>query len=246
MTRRSTSCTRRSCSNTIRRTSPSATSARSSRILNVNGVAVFDMPSNLRGLDLSSGSHSASIGVIDAPRRLEPGESATVRAVVSNTSKLDWPAGARLAFANHWVAGHGGRMAVQDDGRSPIEDGLALGDRMTIDLEVEAPATAGRYVLELDLVEEGICWFADPRVIDRPCPGPGDPPPMVATLEVGGACGRCAGYRHRRAGTVLDAWPRAFTRRGRGGRNGGEVLDVVPFETGGVHWDTFRYFVVRR
>ena len=38
---------------------------------------------------------------------------------------------------------------------------LEPGDAGVFDLELTAPEEAGRYIIELDMVEEGVTWFAD-------------------------------------------------------------------------------------
>jgi hypothetical protein len=86
---------------------------------------------------------------------------------VENLADIPWttfgPAAARHAInlGNHWVD-EAGRRVVHDDGREFLPPGeLAPGDRVDLQLEVRAPAAPGRYTLELDVVQEGVSWFAD-------------------------------------------------------------------------------------
>src|SRR5690606_8877649 len=46
-------------------------------------------------------------------------------------------------------------------GRTPLTRRVRRGERIPLRLDVVAPHKPGRYLLEVDLVEEGICWFAD-------------------------------------------------------------------------------------
>jgi hypothetical protein len=64
---------------------------------------------------------------------------------VRNTSAEPWPADRFVSLGNHWRDAAG---AVVD-----------------VALEMQAPAEPGAYLLELDLVIEGVAWFAD-----RGCP----------------------------------------------------------------------------
>ena len=66
--------------------------------------------------------------LLDAPSTLAPGESAIATVRVTNTSGVDWPPASRLALGNHWLR-EDGAMAVQDDGRTPLGDGLATQPR---------------------------------------------------------------------------------------------------------------------
>ncbi len=51
-----------------------------------------------------------------------------------------------------------------DHCRCPLTPGrgtsILPGDRLTLEAYVPAP-TRGRYVMEFDLVAEGVCWFAN-------------------------------------------------------------------------------------
>src|SRR6202008_975762 len=65
-----------------------------------------------------------------------------------------------ISLGNHWLSPDG-TMQIRDDGRSPLPSGLSLGQRLDVPLQVKAPETPGTYLLELDLVQEGIAWFKD-------------------------------------------------------------------------------------
>lgn len=81
---------------------------------------------------------------------------------LKNTSDVFWDAfaGSGLALGNHWLTA-AGRMVVWSDGRTPLPRPLEPGGRAYLVLGITAPAQPGAYLLEVDLVEEGICWFAD-------------------------------------------------------------------------------------
>jgi hypothetical protein len=51
-------------------------------------------------------------------------------------------------------------MIVQDDGRTEVPGGVGPGEAIPLALTVQAPDRAGVYMLELDLVQEGVSWFA--------------------------------------------------------------------------------------
>jgi hypothetical protein len=52
-------------------------------------------------------------------------------------------------------------MLIQDDGRASLPGEIASGQQCHVTLEISAPADPGEYVLECDVVHEGISWFAD-------------------------------------------------------------------------------------
>jgi hypothetical protein len=59
----------------------------------------------------------------------------------------------------HLLSGDGISL-VNDYGRAEIPGDLQQGDKADIELEMTAPEEPGVYVIRLDMVNEGICWFA--------------------------------------------------------------------------------------
>jgi hypothetical protein len=90
--------------------------------------------------------------------------SAGVQVVVplslTNTSPVEWPADAGIGVGNHWLYPNG-EVATWADGRGYLSQTIAPGATGFCDLPIRAPSLPGRYVIEFDLVEEGVTWFAD-------------------------------------------------------------------------------------
>jgi hypothetical protein len=95
------------------------------------------------------------------------GERASLAIKVKNTGSVAWKpfAESGLMLGNHWLSSCGD-IAVWSDGRAPLKRRLEPGRRAFMTLEVVAPSQPGAYVLEIDLVHEGIRWFGD--VTDTP------------------------------------------------------------------------------
>ena len=53
------------------------------------------------------------------------------------------------------------RPIVKDGLRSPLPRPIEPGESCHVALRLKAPETAGEYLLELDLVEEGVTWFSE-------------------------------------------------------------------------------------
>jgi SAM-dependent methyltransferase len=217
------------------------------RVLKPGGVAVFDMTASLNVKQLPDESHRANL-VLTAPApALRAGEQGTVELTVTNVSGLDWPAGCWLAAGNHWVPSGKGQ-AVQDDGRAVMHEGLAAGASLPVQLHVTAPAVPGSYTLQIDLVEERVAWFADrgsvPVAVDVVVRRP---PSAVLQRQL-------QKFRSRgHAAAEPAAEPAPFSMNGlprdrvEGAvtRTGCSVADVLPNESGGHHWDGYRYFVTK-
>lgn len=93
---------------------------------------------------------------------LHAGERLNLAVKLKNSSPVAWDAFDRsgLMIGNHWLASDGG-MVIWSDGRAPLTRRLAPGERAYMTLDIVAPHQADDYLLEIDLVEEGICWFSD-------------------------------------------------------------------------------------
>jgi len=134
------------------------------RVVKTGGLLVFQVPS---GRDTRSelpwSAFRADVQPLQSRLSLEPGEVRAIRVAVRNRGDVTWPASAErrpVQLGNHWRDGAGALLA-QDDARAPLPDDVAPGEEVESELHVTAPLVAGDYVLELDLVQEGIAWFAE-------------------------------------------------------------------------------------
>lgn len=132
------------------------------RVLAPGGFLSFDLPS--RPLDvpvLPAGALAphAYHGRVHAGTVVPHGDWARIDVTVTNTSAVDWPAGPPLNVGNHWLAADGAVVAA-DDRRAAVPLPLAAGQAAVVRLDVSWPPPPGAAVVELDLVHEGVLWFA--------------------------------------------------------------------------------------
>lgn len=166
------------------------------RIAKPGGLAVFQLPAGVfteaeidARLRLPEDGFSARIDVVSAPLDIHAGERASIGLRITNTSAATWgihiPGGRHISIANHWLDAQG-TVVIPDDGRARLPHDLAPGQGGDARLEVTAPEQPGEYLLEIDLVQEKICWFAQRgsptarvplRVLARRAPKPVAPPP---------------------------------------------------------------------
>jgi hypothetical protein len=113
---------------------------------------------------LSEGGFLAGIRVINAPSLLKIRQPENLRVVVRNEGNSVWlgrdRAGGPLqvSLGNHWLNSER-RMVTNDDGRSPLLADLRPGEEVELPLKVNAPAEPGDYLLEIDMLQEGVSWF---------------------------------------------------------------------------------------
>jgi SAM-dependent methyltransferase len=94
-----------------------------------------------------------------------PGEPVTIDTNVTNTGATTWLREGRhgrgyVRLGAH-LLGADGTMVDADFARAPLPRDLSRGERAAVPLRAYAPAVPGRYLLRLDMVNEGIAWFAE-------------------------------------------------------------------------------------
>jgi hypothetical protein len=169
--------------------------------------------------------------------------------VVTNESDFTWPAGSATRLGNHWQSAQEETLTL-DDGRTSI---VALdvdpGGSVTVKLVVTVPEQPGHYRLELDVVEEGVTWFAvqGSVVLRLPVHVEGTRPSLRDRLAW-------------RRGRVADASvtsdetePEPFSMNAVTRHEvealvigaGGSGLHVEPSGSAGPDWEAYRYVVTR-
>lgn len=133
------------------------------RVLAPGGFLSFDVPSRwldapaLPGGAMPPGAYRAQLTATRPPDH--DAARVVVEVVVTNTGTDAWPDGVPLNVGNHWLA-RDGAVLVADDHRVAVPLPLAPGASARVRFEAPGPATPGAEVLELDVVHEGVAWFA--------------------------------------------------------------------------------------
>ncbi|HEX6732358.1 MAG TPA: hypothetical protein VF074_20235 [Pyrinomonadaceae bacterium] len=114
---------------------------------------------------LPDGGFRASITVANAPTELTTGAPVTLSVKVKNTGSAAWPMAGRAGdgffqvnLGDHWKDKDGKDVKIDD--RVAMPNDVAPGAEVERALVVKAPDKEGDYVLELDMVQEGVAWFA--------------------------------------------------------------------------------------
>jgi ubiquinone/menaquinone biosynthesis C-methylase UbiE len=141
------------------------------RVCRPGGLVVFQLPAETRSEDVVSAMHAlpetaylARLEIASPPVSLEASASRTIQVLATNQSTTAWPhdipAGRHICVGNHWLRGNG-TIAIYDDARALLPRRVEPGATVSVPLRVQAPIDPGDYVLEIDLVQEHICWFAE-------------------------------------------------------------------------------------
>ncbi len=104
----------------------------------------------------------AEISAAGLPASAHAGSVVVARVTVRNASPVEWRGGRggpnALSLAYHWLA-PGGATLVFDGRRTPLPGRVASGESVSLEALIEVPVRPGDYLLELDLVQEGVAWF---------------------------------------------------------------------------------------
>jgi 2-polyprenyl-3-methyl-5-hydroxy-6-metoxy-1,4-benzoquinol methylase len=94
-----------------------------------------------------------------------PGQEFGVAATVKNLTGTVWLKNGRRGTGYVQLGAHlldaRGQTLRHDYGRAALSKDMQQDDMSVIDLRLTAPEPPGRYVLRLDMVDEGIAWFSE-------------------------------------------------------------------------------------
>jgi hypothetical protein len=105
----------------------------------------------------------------DRDRRILPNEKRPMYVRVMNVGTVTWPWGweqqPEIRVSYHWRSPTGETVDVEGI-RSPLTAPLGPGETQIVPVWVAAPAEAGQYILEFDLVHEHVRWFNRPLAVE--------------------------------------------------------------------------------
>jgi hypothetical protein len=105
------------------------------------------------------------LSVVNLPEIMRAGEKYSIRVMLKNDSKVVWPGRQQtwqyqLTVGNRWLTEAGAKI-TDVDGRAPLFEDLQPTEAAELPLIVTAPSKPGNYILQLDVVQEGVAWFGD-------------------------------------------------------------------------------------
>ena len=236
------------------------------RVAKPDGVVVFQLPAErlseaaiTERYRLPDEAYAVRIEPIDPPAALRPGETSTVRLIVTNESPYvlphDIPPGVHICIANHWLR-PSDTVEIADDGRAMLPATLAPGQSCEVDLTVHAPVSRGAHVLEIDLVQERVCWFAEKE--SKTARVPVDVSGLPVTREIAPAPSGPADHNPRaplfrrllrpfRRGTPtfeMHVVPRTDVEAAIT-RSGGKLLQAIDDGAAGYRWLSYTYVATK-
>ncbi len=149
------------------------------RILADDGLLIFQIPSNRISIEnrllsgqstikipLPDSAFRAQITVLKLLTKVEAGSLISAQIQLKNISDITWPAMGdtddkyQIRLGNHWLS-QDGELLVNDDGRVHLPHDLNPMEEVNLELSMKTPIKPGKYILELDMVQEMVSWFKD-------------------------------------------------------------------------------------
>ncbi len=214
------------------------------RVTRPGGVIVFQLPSEPRVHDRPRTRQAAALpaadcrAVIETPRtiRCAPGSVLPLRVMIRNAGNDVWCASDRddderyaVRLGNHWRH-RLGFMRQFDDLRTGLPFDVAPGESVEVGINPVAPSKPGVHILELDLVQEYVRWFAEAGskrarirvIVDSTLPA-GDVQGLPPVIEM-------HGIARSEVESLID-------------QCGCTLLAAEPDDSPGSGWTSFRYIV---
>jgi SAM-dependent methyltransferase len=180
------------------------------RVLAPGGLLVFQIPGEEAGVEplgargvcsaaagpLAADSFRAKILIERPPATASAGRALPVRVTIQNLGRGLWPAlpggdtGGHVTLGNQWRRADGS-LLVRDDARALLPRDLAPREDLELWISPTAPLQPGHYLLDFDMVQEGVCWFGERDsdvarlpIVVTPAPAtPADSVPLALASE---------------------------------------------------------------
>ena len=111
------------------------------------------------------------------PNYVDPGQEFNAQVTVRNNGFLLWKHEGdkyRMDLGTHWINRDTGEMIIWDGSRGLLSKDVSHNEQINIDIKIKAPDEPGRYILQYDMVYEGVAWFSEKGVI-----------PLEVSVDVG-------------------------------------------------------------
>jgi len=211
------------------------------RVVRPGGLVVFQIPDGRLATGsapgpIPDGGYCAGFSGYPATLCAAAAARIDVPVTVRNLGECVWPCRGDsqwkyvVQLGNHWLTPAGGSI-VWDDGRRPLPFDLAPGAEIRMILTVTAPAAAGKYLLELDMVQEGVSWFKHKSSTPAWIPVEVEPAPISAAAETPPRM-ELYGVEKDEVIGVLSA-------------SGARLLDSLPDDSAEAKWVAFKYFATK-
>jgi LCP family protein required for cell wall assembly len=117
---------------------------------------IFNQPTSTYGIEYTGGTENI-------PESMSKNKVYIAKIKVKNTGATAWERGGPAPFylSYHWLDFDTKKAIVFDGERSLlVKDKIYPGEEVEMDLKIKAPQEPGNYILQVDMVHEGVTWFS--------------------------------------------------------------------------------------
>ncbi len=117
---------------------------------------IFNQPTSIYGIEYTGGTENI-------PESMGKDKLYITKIKVKNTGATTWERGGQAPFylSYHWLDFDTKKAVVFDGERSLlVQDKVFPGEEVDMDLKIKAPDKPGNYILQVDMVHEGLTWFS--------------------------------------------------------------------------------------
>jgi LCP family protein required for cell wall assembly len=110
------------------------------------------------------------------PNSLKAGQEFETQVTVRNNGFLEWniEGSSKIRLGTHWLNRDTQEVVIWDGDRGLLPEDVSHAEEATVEINIKAPDTPGRYILQYDMVHEGVTWFSEKGVI-----------PLEVSVDVG-------------------------------------------------------------
>jgi len=115
---------------------------------------------------LPESGFKVTFGGHQIPSEMKLGKTIQASVNISNSSDRAWPSKPNskgenaVNLAYHWLDRQG-QVVVYDGERTPFPENLNPGESVELAMTIKPPPHAGKYLLEVTLVQEAVAWFPE-------------------------------------------------------------------------------------
>jgi hypothetical protein len=124
---------------------------------------IVDRPPRSRS-PLPESAMRAEISVIDFPLDVQAGAKLKIKVRVMNRGDVVWVGCERnaspmqVSLGGRWLNPAGQKIS-KEEGRTPLPADIAPSEAADLGWTIDVPRQPGEYLLELDMLQEGVAWF---------------------------------------------------------------------------------------
>ncbi|MHB1651898.1 MAG: COG1470 family protein [Desulfitobacteriaceae bacterium] len=116
----------------------------------------------LNGFDQAAKIYGEQFTVARKKLDCMPGKALSINVTVKNTGNFIWPsAGSNPVHMSCHILDANKKPVINDGLRADLPKDLLPGQQVTVPLQVKAPEQLGSYIVQLDMVQEGVTWFGE-------------------------------------------------------------------------------------